>query len=57
MMHVWVVEMLDPDRGKYDPCCSASLTKEEGLYEVKTYRKHNPSDKFRLRKYVPEEKP
>lgn len=50
--HVWVIEMLV--NRKWFPCAECSLTKLDarGYNLLQRWRESNPSDKFRLAKYI-----
>lgn len=52
---LWVVELLIEDTGAWEPSVGVSLTRADGREELKDWRQRNPSDKFRLRRYVPDE--
>lgn len=50
---VWVVEIKNDDDGKYEPCAAAQLTRADARREMTYYwRYNNPSDEFRVAKYV-----
>ena len=50
MNYVWIVEMLD--NGKWKPTIGVGLTKIHGQWQRREWRRRNPDDKFRLRKYA-----
>lgn len=50
MKHIWVVEMLDD--GRWFPTVGSGITREEARWEMAQWRERNPSDRFRVRKYV-----
>lgn len=50
MTHLWVVEV--KDRDKWYPTVCARLSKEEARGERREWFKKNPTDKFRVTKYV-----
>ena len=45
-----VIEMLD--NGKWKPTIGVGLTKIHGQWQRREWRRRNPDDKFRLRKYA-----
>ena len=47
---LWVVEMRV--YGRWEATMGAGLTKGSGSEELKEWRKRNPSDTFRLTRYV-----
>jgi hypothetical protein len=47
---LWVVEMKMP-RGRWEPTVGTSLSRHDGLVELKQWRKNCWSDTFRLRPY------
>ena len=52
--HVWVVEMLNPMNGRWEPCSDVALWKRGGEHHVREWRGRNKDDRFRLAKYVRE---
>ncbi len=50
-MRVWVVEMLC--NGKWFPTVGVKLTRKDGLDEKRDWKRRNPDDRFRLRRYHP----
>ena len=53
-MHVWVIEMKSRNRGKWEPCADAKLTRKDAEREAEYYWGHNnPDHDFRVKKYVP----
>ena len=52
-MHVWVIEMWNEARLRWEPCAAGSLTRDESRLRRALWSRRNPSDRFRLRKYVP----
>lgn len=55
--YVWLVEMLvDGYDDKWEPTVGTSLTRRDGWRELREWRTDNPSDRFRLVKYVAEDK-
>jgi len=51
-MHIWVVEMKCGK--KWEPCAGANLTRKDAEREKAFYWEHNsPTDKFRVKKYIP----
>jgi len=48
--HLWVVEMLEPF-GKWHQTTGAGINRENGRWKLREWRRRNPDDKFRLRKY------
>ena len=57
MDRIWVVEMNceDDDRG-FSPTVGVGIEREQGRLRLHEWKERNPDDKFRLRKYVREEK-
>lgn len=55
---LWVVEMLsEPELGaEWEPTVGARLTREDGRLELADWQYRNPHDRFRLTKYICEEK-
>lgn len=49
-MHVWIVEMLIGK--KWYPTCRCRTNRELGQLELRDWRKKNPTEKYRLAKYV-----
>lgn len=50
---VWVIEMEDPPKtNKWWPCMGMGLDRAEASRELADWSKRNPSDSFRVRKYV-----
>jgi len=49
---IWLVEMWNFKRESWEPTVGAGLTKEEALYEASEWRRKNPDDRFRVKKYV-----
>ena len=54
--HLWVVEMLSDRNGKWEPTVGAALTRPDASVERRVWLSRNPTDKFRIRKYVKSEK-
>ena len=53
-MHVWIVEMLD--KKKWKPTIGCGLTKADAVMRIRAeWQRGCPDDKFRPRKYVPDE--
>ena len=53
--HVWVIEMDcgTMRRPRFEPCSDAQVTKQDAEREMNYYWKHNnPTDSFRVKKYV-----
>ena len=48
---VWIVEMFNPDQGRWEPTVGAGLTRPGGQAEVARWRLDLPDDRFRLRRY------
>lgn len=49
--HVWVVEIFN--RGRFEPCTEAKLTKEAAECAMREWWKTNcPDDRFRVTKYT-----
>ena len=53
--HVWVVELWDLNCG-WHPCAACGVDKRQGMHFCREWRERCPNDKFRLKKYVQEEK-
>ena len=51
-MKVWIVEVWNGDRRRWEPCAAAALSRSEGLPMVKAWKRANPGDKFQLVQYV-----
>lgn len=51
---VWLVEMLNDahDTPRWEPTVGTSLNRVDGRVELRRWRENNPSDDFRLEKYV-----
>lgn len=49
--YLWVVEMEEP-KG-FMPTVGVSLSRAAGRVELEEWKGYNPSDKFRLVKYIP----
>lgn len=58
MQYIWVVELLDDSlvRPKWEPTLSVALTRKGGMKVMRWWQRLNPGDKFRLRKYVRNER-
>ena len=54
MMKIWVVETEDND--VWLPTTGVGLSRSETRVEAKRWKDHCPDDKFRVRKYVRDEK-
>lgn len=55
--YVWIVEMVDwRSTGKWCPTVGCALSRDAGREEMTRWRINNPTDDFRLRKYVKERK-
>ena len=52
MAYVWVIEMKHETRKQWCPTVGCALTREDAQREWNDWRKDNPSDCFRIRKYV-----
>ena len=49
---VWVVEMWNRDRQRWEPCSDCRLTKRDAEYDRRTdWMERNPDDRFRVAKY------
>lgn len=49
--HVWIVEMYNTEKNRWEPRASASLDKQDAKFDVSGWRVKNPDDKFRIAKY------
>lgn len=51
---VWVVEMWNdaPRRDRWEPTVGTGLTRDDARCELRGFRRNNPNDRFRLRRYV-----
>ena len=49
--HVWIVEMWNAERKRYEPTVGAALNREDGRLEIRRWRAKNPYDRFRVRRY------
>ena len=54
MKRVWIVEMWDEGRQRWDPTVGCRLSRCAARTERALWRGNNPDDKFRVRAYVPE---
>jgi hypothetical protein len=52
-MHLWVVEMWSKQRKIWEPTVGARLSRRDGMDELRAWKRDNPTDDFRLRKYTP----
>ena len=57
MSKIWVVEMWNDIRERWEPTIGARLTKEDAEEEQKLWRESNPDDRFRIKKYVRKGRP
>jgi hypothetical protein len=53
--HVWIVEMMS-DSGRWCPTVGCRLEKPDARNELADWKKRNPSDRFRLMRYAPNDK-
>lgn len=51
MNHIWLVEMWNPRRDRFEPTVGAMLTKEECAAVRRDWLRRNPTDRFRVRRY------
>lgn len=49
--HVWIVEVLWATANTWQPTVGIAFRREEARLELWRWRKSNPDDKFRLRRY------
>ena len=57
--HVWIIEMLfELTKGgsHWFPTVGCGIDREQAKSELKTWKRRNPCDKFRIRKYTSESK-
>lgn len=52
MADLWVVEMWNDDRERWEPTVGASLGRMMARREVKSWREDNPHARFRIVRYV-----
>lgn len=50
--YLYVVELFED--GAWQTTCGVARTREAARFEIRRWRKGNPYDKFRLRRYVRE---
>ena len=48
---IWVVELWNVNRGRWEPTVGLGLSREDGRREIAEWREMNPEDRFRLVKY------
>lgn len=53
---VWVVEMWNDERERWEPTVGTGLIKSEAYRERRQWRANNPNDKYRVSRYVREER-
>ena len=51
MNHIWIVEMWNPIRDRFEPTVGAALTKEECTTDRRDWLRRNPADRFCVRRY------
>ena len=51
MNHIWIVEMWNPIRDRFEPTVGAALTKSDCAYVRHDWMARNPGDRFRIRHY------
>ncbi len=57
MKYIWVIEMLSDSpwqRPTWEPCAEAALNKRDAEAVRARWKSNNPSDRFRITKYVPQ---
>ena len=52
-MKIWVVEMWNYERERWEPTVGVGLTRDCARQEIVLWRGNNPSNRFRLKSYVP----
>ena len=50
-MNVWVVEMWNEARRRWEPCAECALFKADSRWRLTEWRRKNPSDRFRVVRY------
>lgn len=55
MNRVWIIEMYNLNHSRWESTVGCKLDRDEGRAELKMWRRHNPTDRFRLVKYIPEQ--
>ncbi len=51
MPTVWVVEMWNQNRSRWEPTIGSALNRQDGREVRKNWKKRNPDDRFRLKQY------
>jgi len=49
---VWIVEMWNPEKRRWEPTVGCGLSRAEGRLQLKKWKENNPYDKFRLKRYA-----
>ena len=52
MPHVWIVEMWNPRRDKWEPTVGCTIQKDEAAALRRDWLRRNPNDKFRVQRYA-----
>ena len=50
--HVWVVEMWNAERQRWEPCADCSIARHYAREALRDWSRRNPFDIFRIAKYV-----
>lgn len=54
-MKLWVVEMWNDDKKRYEATTSVGLSRDDGRDRKRDFQGACPNDKFRVKKYVPKQ--
>jgi hypothetical protein len=49
---LWVVEMLMPHNGRWEPTVGAGITRDDARRELRVWRERNQPDRFRIVPYM-----
>lgn len=48
---IWIVEMLNTERERWEPTVGCALDRKDALKQKKEWKQNNPDDKFRIIDY------
>ena len=51
-MHIWIVEMWDEETREWEPTVGIGMDRSDARKEKQQWELRNPSDTFRVKKYV-----